>query len=160
MHTHRPRHLLHLCFLLALFVLFAIGSLLIVLFGADAYHKTVKHIDQDYETRILTTYLNEKIRQTSNQAHIYTASHQGVCILVIQDEYKTPDVQTCLYAYKNVLREQTVSSLDQFSFASGDEILKVKQFEAEYQNETLLKLQIYDKNNHMLVLYINTNLKN
>ena len=160
MHMHRPRHLLHLCFLLALFVLFAFGSLLIVLFGADAYHKTVKHIDQDYETRILTTYLNEKIRQTSNQAHIYTVSHQGTCLLVLQDKSETQEMQTCLYAYKNTLREQAVSSLDHFSFADGDEILKVKQFQAEYKNDTLLKFTIYDKNNALLILYINTNRKN
>ena len=60
--TRRDKSIVDMLFLLALFGVFLISALFIVLFGANIYKKTVNDMDANFSARTSVSYITEKIR--------------------------------------------------------------------------------------------------
>ena len=50
-------------FVIALFTMFAVTAFLLILIGAKQYQRTADTMDANYESRTISSYLTEKIRQ-------------------------------------------------------------------------------------------------
>ena len=59
------QHIIDFLFVLSLFCVFAVSSVLLILFGADIYNKTVQQMECNYSSRTSIAYITEKIRLTS-----------------------------------------------------------------------------------------------
>ena len=56
-------HIVDVLFVLALFVVFTLSALVLVILGANVYRQTVSYMDENYEARTAYSYLTEKVRQ-------------------------------------------------------------------------------------------------
>ena len=59
-----PEHTIDRVFLLALLALFAATTFLVVSIGAKQYHSIADSMTANYETRTVSSYLEEKMNQT------------------------------------------------------------------------------------------------
>lgn len=103
---YENKHMVDILFVLALFVVFAISALMLVILGADVYKKTVTSMDKNFEDRTATSYIVEKIRQADQADSIRVTDlgdgEDALCIVrrVGENEY-----HTLLYVYDHSLCE-------------------------------------------------------
>ena len=57
------KHIVDVLFVLALFVVFTLSALVLVILGANVYRQTVRYMDENYNARTAYSYLTEKVRQ-------------------------------------------------------------------------------------------------
>lgn len=138
----QQKHTIDVLFLLLLFAMFSITSLLVVLIGANTYKKTVATLDQNYEYRTLVSYLNEKVRQNNDAGTISIETLEDTCVLVLTQDYDGVPYSTCLYQYDGSIRETLISSTENFTLTSGQEVLSASSFTAEYASSDLLKITV------------------
>lgn len=150
----RFQHTIDFLFVLVLFCLFALTSLLVILIGAKTYKGTVTSMDENYEFRTLTAYLNEKIRQNDNACKISTFSFGETDVLVLTQEIDDQSYSTCLYAYAGSMREVLLSSLDDFSLSAGQDILPAYAFHASYSEDHLLTITFTTTSQKDYTLYL------
>ena len=56
------RHIVDTLFVLTLFAVFAICSMLLIAFGANIYQKTINNYEEHFNIATSVAYINEKIR--------------------------------------------------------------------------------------------------
>lgn len=141
-------------FVIALFTMFAITAFLLILIGARQYQHTADTMDANYESRTISSYLTEKIRQSDSQGIIQIAELDGVQALAIESVENDVTYITYIYYYKDALREIVVNELSVFALDSGQEIIKTGGFTAEMVADDLLKISITSTENQKQVLYL------
>ena len=75
-----PEHTIDRVFLLALLALFAATAFLVVSIGAKQYHSIADSMTANYETRTVSSYLEEKMNQ-NDVAGVQSQSHPSVPFL-------------------------------------------------------------------------------
>ena len=79
-------HIVDVLFVLALFVVFTLSALVLVILGANVYRQTVSYMDENYEARTAYSYLTEKVRQNDVYGSIYVGELEGSRALVLTRE--------------------------------------------------------------------------
>lgn len=141
-------------FVIALFTMFAITSFLLILIGAKQYQHTADTMDANYESRTISSYLTEKIRQNDSLGNVVIAKLEGSQAIAIETVENDITYITYIYYYKDALREIVVNDSSVFSLDSGQEIIKTGGFTAEMMNDGLLKITITTTENQKQVLYL------
>lgn len=146
-------------FVIALFTMFAVTAFLLILIGAKQYQRTADTMDANYESRTISSYLTEKIRQHDSHGKIYIAELEGTSSLALETIENDVTYITYIYYYKNALREIVVNDASVFSLDSGQEIIKTGGFSAEQVNDNLLKIIITTskEQNQTLFLSLHSN---
>lgn len=141
-------------FVIALFTMFAITAFLLILIGARQYQHTADTMDVNYESRTISSYLTEKIRQSDSQGIIQIAELDGIQALAIESVENDVTYITYIYYYKDALREIVVNEHSVFALDSGQEIIKTGGFTAELVADDLLKITITSTEDQKQVLYL------
>ena len=141
-------------FVVALFLVFAITAFLLILIGAKQYQHTADSMDANYESRTISSYLTEKIRQNDASDSIYLCDLEGVSALAIKTSENDTDYITYIYYYNDAIREIMVSDSSVFSLSTGQEIVKTGGFIAEYKTSNLLKITITTMDGSIEHLYL------
>lgn len=146
-------------FMLALLVLFAITSFLVVSIGAKQYQSTVDTLAQNQETRSVTAYLQEKINQhdTSNSVVICTVGEADA--LRLTEFTDNQEYHTYIYAYNGYLWEASVSSLTAVAPGNGEPVMKVTNLTIEEFPGMLFCFHITDKTGSSYPFYLSINAK-
>ena len=129
-------------FVIALFTMFAVTAFLLILIGAKQYQHTADTMDANYESRTISSYLTEKIRQNDSQGMISVTEFEGTPALTLYTTENDVNYITYIYYYDSALREIVVNESSVFSLSSGQEIIKTGNFEAELVQNNLLKITI------------------
>ncbi len=129
-------------FVIALFTMFAVTAFLLILIGAKQYQHTADTMDANYESRTISSYLTEKIRQNDSQGMISVTELEGTPALTLYTTENDVNYITYIYYYDSALREIVVNESSVFSLSSGQEIIKTGNFEAELVQNNLLKITI------------------
>lgn len=129
-------------FVIALFTVFAITAFLLILIGAKQYQHTADMMDTNYESRTISSYLTEKIRQNDATESIFVTELDGVSALALVSYENDVTYVTYIYYYDEALREIMVTDNSVFSLATGQEIIKTNGFYAELIESDLLKITI------------------
>lgn len=129
-------------FVIALFTVFAITAFLLILIGAKQYQHTADMMDTNYESRTISSYLTEKIRQNDGTESIFVTELDGVSALALVSYENDVTYVTYIYYYDEALREIMVTDNSVFSLATGQEIIKTNGFYAELIESDLLKITI------------------
>ena len=129
-------------FVIALFTMFAVTAFLLILIGAKQYQHTADTMDSNYESRTISSYLTEKIRQSDSQGKITIAELEGTPALALETVENDVTYITYIYYYENALREIVVNEASVFSLGTGQEIIKTGGFTAEQVSDDLLKITI------------------
>ncbi|MGN0351752.1 MAG: DUF4860 domain-containing protein [Roseburia sp.] len=150
-------HTVDTLFILGLFVIFAATSFLVVFIGAKQYQNIVTRMDENFEIRGCTSYLEEKIRQNDSSNAVNILTIDGQTVLALTNIVNGTEYTTYIYTYEGSLREFYTASGTDFSLSDGQAILDATDFSAEFTSATRLKLTVTDLYGQTETLYTSLN---
>ena len=133
----RDKSIIDALFLLALFGLFLICALFIVLFGAKIYKNTVKSSENSFLERTCYTYITEKIRQNDNSKGVELSSSDSNSIITLSKTVNDKEYLTYLYCDDGYLKEYTTSAGNKLNKAAGTKIIELQSMEVKECNKNL-----------------------
>ena len=141
----RNKPVVDILFLLALFCVFLISALFIVLFGAKIYRSTVSNMDQNFNSRTAVSYLTQKARSHDQTGGIQVKRMDGRDVLILSEEANGRTYLTYLYENDGFLCELTAEDTYAFHFIGGTQILAVDGFTAEAASASLYRIAVTTK---------------
>ena len=141
-------------FVIALFTVFAITSFLLIFIGAKQYQHTANTMDSNYESRTISSYLTEKIRQHDCEGAIYLCDLEGTNALALETTENEITYVTYIYYHDGAIREIIVTNSSVFSLSSGQEIVATNGFHAEQKQPDLFKITITTTNGNTEHIYL------
>lgn len=150
-------HAVDTLFILGLFVIFVATSFLVVFIGAKQYQNIVNRMDENFETRGCTSYLEEKIRQNDRSNAIDILTIDNHTVLSLTNIVNETEYTTYIYTYEDSLREFYAASGTDFSLSDGQPILDAADFSAEFVSATRLQLTVTDLFQQTETIYISLN---
>lgn len=141
----KHRHMIDLLFPVALFFVFALSALTVLLIAARIYQSTTERSSLHYTSRTSLSYISEKLHQSDQAGAVSLGSFDGCDALIIQQTHNDNTYYTYIYSYDNRLRELFVKAGVDASASSGREILEVQDFSMEELSEGLLKFSCTDQ---------------
>jgi len=164
----RRHFVVDVLFVLALFGVFAVSALTLVLIGADVYRHTVNDMNRNYDTRTAAAYITEKVRQndcsvTSNGDYIDGAvaisSLDDLPAILLTRELEGEIYCTYLYLYGGYLKELFMrqgSSLGSNAADAGQNIMPLSDLRLEQVSAHLLKVSLTTQEGEEHQLMIST----
>ena len=153
-------HIVDVLFVLALFCVFAVSALILLLIGANVYQKTVNDMDANYNGRTAVSYITEKIRQNDSDSAVSVGTLMGKPSIILSQEVDGKVYQTYLYEYDGYLTELFTDP----SLNLGDNILKaghplfpITDFTVTETTPSLYHFVLTTKDTQSIHLYISTN---
>ncbi len=158
MNTKQERnHIVDVLFVLALFVVFTLSALVLVILGANVYRQTVSYMDDNYNARTAYSYLTEKIRQNDLSDNIVIGELEGNTALVLNREINGVPYATYLYLHEGSLRELFMrqgSDIGSDPLSAGREILSLRDWKPEMAGDSLLHITLTLEDDTQKELYI------
>lgn len=151
---HSTKHLVDVLFVLALFAVFTISALILVILGAQIYQKTVDHMEENYQKRTIYTYISEKIRQSDSSDAISIQKTEASYVLCIKESYASGDYCTYIYEDEGTLKEYYTRSENEFLPSLGTDIMPVTNFCIEQANAQLLKFSYTSQQMENIIFYV------
>lgn len=150
-------HIVDILFVLALFVVFTLSALVLVILGASVYRQTITYMDKNYTARTAYSYLTEKVRQNDRYDSISLGQLEGTDALVLTQEINDTTYATYLYLYEGSLRELFIrqgSDIGTNPLSAGQEILPLTDWNLEMAQEQLLHIALTLDDNTQKELFI------
>ncbi len=150
-------HIVDILFVLALFVVFTLSALVLVILGASVYRQTITYMDKNYTARTAYSYLTEKVRQNDRYDSISLGQLEGTDALVLTQEINDTTYATYLYLYEGSLRELFIrqgSDIGTNPLSAGQEILPLTDWNLEMTQEQLLHIALTLDDNTQKELFI------
>ncbi len=131
-----------------IFFVFTLSALIVILFAARVYQRTVADAAMNYNANTSLAYIREKIHQHDNGG-IGVTSFDGCEAIVMKDTLNGEIYATYIYASQNCLWELFIKDgmEENFSASSGQKILDVKEFTVTAVGKRLLRFSCTDENN-------------
>jgi hypothetical protein len=148
------RHMIDIMFVLSLFCLFAISSVVLILFGTNIYKKTVASMDSNYASRTSVAYITEKIRQSDQYDSIYIDDSQGFKRLMMTQEINGVTYATSLYEYDGFLYELFARTDIELAADAGQQVIAIDNLEFDLVSDTLLKIGYTDESGEPKTVYV------
>ncbi len=146
MNTEREKkHIVDILFVLALFLVFTLSTLTLVLFGANIYQNTVNSMEDNYNARTVCSYISEKFRSNDSAGGISIGSIDGQPSLILNQEINDASYSTYIYEYDGYLRELFVSdsvTLGAEVLNAGNKLCPIDKFEVSECAEGLNPVKI------------------
>lgn len=156
------RYIVDILFVLALFGVFTISALVVVIIGADVYKHTMESMSRNYDSRTAIAYVSEKVRQadvlTSDGTSSVEISTLADCpALALHAEENGEAFCTWLYYHDGWLKELYVrkdADLGGNMLAAGEDILQLSDLEYTMLSKDLLwvSMTLPDGQKHNLYL--------
>lgn len=134
------RHIIDFIFVLALFCLFAVSSVILIIFGADIYQKTVSQMDISFSTRTTAAYITEKIRQFDASGAVSISDSDGVCRLVMSQTIDSKVYELELYEYDGYLCELFTPADIELPLDAGQRVIEISGLDFSFINDSLIKI--------------------
>lgn len=145
-HTKR-KHMIDFLFPVALFFVFALSALTVILLAARIYQSTTETSSLNYTSRTSLSYISEKIHQNDINDAVSLGSFDGCEALVIKQSVGEDIYYTYIYADNKELKELFVKDGTTAKASSGRKILDIQDFSIEQISDHLLKFSCTDQNN-------------
>lgn len=146
MNTEREkRHIVDILFVLALFLVFTLSTLTLVLFGANIYQNTINSMEDNYNARTVCSYISGKFRSNDSAGDISIGSIDGQPSLILNQEINDASYSTYIYEYDGYLRELFVSdsvTLGAEVLNAGNKLCPIDKFEVSECAEGLNPVKI------------------
>ncbi len=150
----RGRSIVDMLFILALFAVFMISALFIVLFGARIYKRIVADADVNYNARTSIAYISEKIRQHDTADGVDVIYDGDKPVLRLTETYGGIEYYTYLYEMDGSLTEITSPADYEPIYSAGQSILAVTSFDVEEVSDSLYKFDITDVDGNDINFYV------
>lgn len=151
--------MIDILFVLSLFALFAISSVVLILFGADIYKKTVSRMDSNYASRTSVAYITEKIRQSDQYDSISIDNSLGYERLMMTEDINGITYANSLYEYDGFLYELFARTDIYLPIDAGQSVIAIKDLKFELVSDSLLKVDYTDEADEPKTIYITLHCK-
>ncbi len=129
--------MIDLLFPIALFFVFALSALTLVLFAARVYRSTTENSSLQYTSRTGLSYISEKIHQNDGNGAITLGSFDGCDALIMEQELGEE-------TYLTYLKELFIKSGVNAKAADGRTILDIQNFSIRQLSENLFRFDCTD----------------
>ena len=147
MKLKKQRHVVDFLFPLALFVLFAVCALLVILYAARSYGNVVDSSSLNTSARTATSYVTEKLHQNDANGGISKGKLDGLDALLLKQDVNGKEYVTYIYYYDGYLSELYAPESANLSASAGTKILEIKDFKIEELSEgSLFEISCTDEN--------------
>jgi len=153
-------------FVLALFGLFAVSALMLVTIGANVYQHTIEDMDNNYDARVVSTYLAEKLRQCDllldDESSVAVSDLEGSPALVLSQEMGGELYDTYLYYHDGYLKELLMKRGNDTggdSRGAGQEIIELQDFSLAWAADDLLEIHLVTASGESREIYLSTHCK-
>ena len=133
----KQRHMIDFLFPVALFFVFSLSALTVILLATRIYKSTTENSSLNYTSRTSLSYISEKIHQ-HDSGTISLGTFDGCDAIVLGQEIDGTVYYTYIYSYRNELKEITDAS-------AGQTILKVQNFSIEQAADGLFAFECTDE---------------
>lgn len=140
----KRRHMIDFLFPVALFFVFALSAVTLILLAAGIYRTTTEHSSFQYSARTGLAYLSEKIRQCDENGGVSLGTLDGCDALILEQQYGDDVYRTYIYTWEESLRELFIKDGVEASAENGRTILEVRDFTVEQLTERLFRFQCTD----------------
>ena len=133
-------HRLHTLVILILFLVFALSSVSVLMYGTKVYKSVTEKTDENYSLRTGLIYLSNKIK-AADKSSIYMDTYQKVDMLVIPEEIEGQMYETRIYCYNGQLREIFTDVENDIPLDGGLYITDMKNLTISEKNKGLLEIE-------------------
>ncbi len=149
-------HAIDFLFTITLLAFFAISALLAVVIGARVYERITENMSINYDSRTSIAYVTEKIRQHDTAGAVSIETMDDIVCLTFSQKDGTESYTTYIYAYNGALMELFSNDSAGFMPESGQEILKIRDFNVSLAMPGLYRIQITDSRGQVAQIYVST----
>lgn len=142
----KQKHMIDVIFPIALFVIFALSALTVLLLAARIYRFTTENSALNYTARTGLSYISEKIHQNDAGGQVKIGELDGREALVMTQEYDDTKYYTYIYAYDNELKELFMKENAKAELSAGTSIMEIRGFSMEQQEEGMFRFTCTDQN--------------
>lgn len=155
---NRKTHMIDLLFPIALFFVFALSALTVILLAANIYQGTTDSASKNYTTRTALSYVTEKIHQSDIAQGVALGQFDGEDALVLSQEIKGEIYKTYIYDYKGTLRELFIKDGVDAAASDGKKIIDVADFTITQIGNSLYRFTCTttDGTSHSTVVGVNS----
>lgn len=150
------QHMIDILFVLSLFCVFAISSVLLILFGSDIYKKTVQQMDENYTSRTSISYITEKIRQSDVECAIRIVTQDNTQILMLTQVINDIPYATSLYEYDGYLYELFARTDLDLPLDAGQPVLELHSLSFKQIVPNILEISFSEEINSEQKIYVST----
>lgn len=155
----QQRHMIDFLFPIALFFVFAISSILVILMATNVYQSTVKASNISDSSRMSLSYVAEKVHQNDQENSVSLGKFDGRRALVTEQNYGGENYRTYIYAHDGQLKELYIKDGIKASAGAGTAIMEVEDFNISEIDAGLFRISCKDKNGHVSSTVIGTRSK-
>lgn len=138
------RHMVDLLFVLTLFCVFALCSILLIAVGAKVYQNTINSMEKHFTSTTSLSYIVEKIRQNDTQDGVNVQKFGGNDALVLNSTYNDELYCTYIYSYAGQLKELFTKKDITLSPEAGRNILAISDFFITKLDDGLYEITLVD----------------
>lgn len=143
MHFEKQKyHMVDLLFTIALFCVFAVSSLSVILIGANVYRSVTSRASDTYSTRTVLSYIAQKFQSMDNGCPAELLNLDGLDTLALYQEYNGELFVTYIYEDGESLRELFTRADAAFDPGAGSTIMKAAGFRIEEVKDGIFYLQV------------------
>ena len=138
------RHMVDILFVLTLFCVFALCSILLIAVGARVYQNTLNNMEMHFTSTTSLSYITEKIRQNDYSDGISIKEFGGNDALVLYSHYNDEEYCTYIYSYAGQLKELFTKKNINLSPEAGRNILAISDFSIIELDNGLFEITLVD----------------
>ncbi len=146
MKAKEKNHVTELLFTVALFCVFLISAVFVIVIGADVYQHTQKASDANYGRRTSLSYIIEKIRQGDENGGISIGEMEdGTPAVMITLDFNDTAYTTYIYSSEGEMRELFARDGASTDPSDGTSLIKDVDLSFEELGDSLLRITVTDK---------------
>lgn len=155
MHFQKQRtHMVDLLFTIALFCVFAVSSLSVILIGANVYRSVTSRASNTYGTRTVLSYIAQKFQSMDNACSPDILTFDGMDTLALYQEYNGELYATYIYEDEDALKELFTRADADFDPKAGNTIMDASDFKMSEVQEGVFYLQVTSPDGEQSGIYL------
>ena len=140
--------------MITVFGVFMLSALFVVLFGAKIYRRTAHDMSVNFNSRTALAYVTEKVHQHDRRGGVDITIKDGKPVLKLMQYINSDEYCTYLYEHGGYLKELTAKGDVGLVKSAGKEILKISEFTAQKENDSLYRFMIADDEGNETEFYV------
>ena len=142
----QKKHVVDLLFPMALFFVFAISALTVILLATNIYQRTTQSSSLNYTSGTSLAYISEKIRQNDVADGVSLGMFDGHDSLILRQTYEGSVYHTYIYVDDGNLKELFIKDGVDASASAGTSIMPVSSFQMQELKDGLYQFTCIDAN--------------
>lgn len=147
------KSIVDILFILAVFCVFALTALFVILFGAGIYRNTVKNMSTNFNERTAPLYITERVR-SNDFGTISIFDRNGIDVLTMESVHDDLVIDSYLYVYNESLCEYSGNASNEFNPKYGTPVLDLKSLNVGCVNDNLLRFELTYPDNSTENFYV------